>query len=64
MENILETTIKLNVSAVLIKRTETRFTEAIGEQLESAQPYLLQRLSVSTQCCNAMCFSGSVKLQD
>ena len=46
---------------IFIKQLGRRLTDATGEQLETA--YLLQRLSVSIQRCNAICFSGSFKLQ-
>jgi hypothetical protein len=46
---------------IFIKQLGRRLTDATGEQLETA--YLLQRLSVSIQRYNAICFSGSFKLQ-
>ena len=42
-----------------IKSLGRRITEVTGEKLETA--YLLQRLSVTIQRCNAVCFAGSFK---
>jgi hypothetical protein len=45
-----------------IKTLGKRLTEATGDSQETV--YLLQRLSVVIQRCNAVCFNGSFKSQE